>query len=1156
MKKVKLSLMSAALIAAMGCEITIPPIIINTGETTEVSSSSSTDSTTVVVTTNPTSVDVSTVSTLDNTDAGSTDVGVDASVDASTTEQGEGGISTQSPDETSSVEQSTTVVVENSSTVVNVPDTSSSSVDSSSTLPVPGNSIGEDLVLLVKFDNDFGDGIVDLSGFDNHGTFTSGVTQTVGKFGNGAAFDGFGFVTIPDDASLNPSNELTLSAWVNVSSYDPWLAPGIIAKRSGHGWNNAYSMFLYDNYSMHVDISNSEDRFTTVGLFEVDEWKHVAVVFNGQLAQSERVKVYVNGTLDIVASETSTTLDASTADLEIGRLPGGGNVFHGILDEVAIWSRALSESEIVSLQTTELTGGTGPVDTTEDTTTTNAPTSASSDVTSDAPVNSDSSEEVTSDVPATTGPVVTTPSWPSDCGPAAVAQCGVPARQCPESGFFSDGTKCDPYGTDWWNQPCVDVAWVNEGSLPDSTFHDLSVEHITPYGGWFTFTAPYSSAYGESVLICWATDASQLSSVAGLNAAATSGDCKIGQNDHEGPGGWGTRTYTRAGVKTIPFVLYDLEPETKYYFRAAYSPYSDNTVLSWSPLSNIVSFTTQDDPRATENFLAHPRLVVTPTILAELQQRYANNDPTLLYWLAQDEDRLLRAGSPTGGVYWPQNYAVPAALAWKITGEQRYYDAAMYNLINIVLANYEDHVLDGNYYRWEYSTLATATDLMWDDLDLATKQRILNAMLEDDEYGPNNLIRFNDTDQMIAFGFIQAMHGMTFLGQGNEGLDPSTLARMEVIYQRALKRWYGSYVPKMRRSEKIHALSGGSMDDGVDYARGTKAYWLELMWALNNNGMSHSDYSEWIWNNFKSHNIYGIVPGYSGAATYGDIERDGLNPDGTQDVDPHSWSVNALSICLLQKMCRTDEAAMAKDVLQKSKSIQETWGPHYWATICDDSTLVPQDFTTLPTMFHDQGYGLVYDRTDWSPNASYLMFEAGWRNIDHHHDDVGHFSLWVDGAFVANEFAEYEETASDHNVLLMGDQTQNYLWQKASTSRIVDTSTSATHLYILADITSAYSDDHKGGLYPSYYDSVTRTLYWDKLTDRVVIYDRVEGTPNFPITQNIVGDTLTTQLYNAKSGNVSELLMVVNGTGTLNIDPNVIGVTDLVTFNRSTGAVQ
>jgi hypothetical protein len=96
-------------------------------------------------------------------------------------------------------------------------------------------------------------------------------------------------------------------------------------------------------------VDGETDRFESVAVLNNNTWYHVAVVFDGSADPSERVRLYVNGQLDTVHAETSATVTPSSAAVEVGNLPNGGQSFIGVIDEVAFWKRSLSAAEVLSL---------------------------------------------------------------------------------------------------------------------------------------------------------------------------------------------------------------------------------------------------------------------------------------------------------------------------------------------------------------------------------------------------------------------------------------------------------------------------------------------------------------------------------------------------------------------------------------------------------------------------------------------------------------------------------------------------------------------------------------------------------------------------------------------------------------------------------------
>jgi hypothetical protein len=204
-------------------------------------------------------------------------------------------------------------------------------------------------------------GVIDATAFHNDGTAQGDATTTDvnAKFGRAGHFTGNGWVTVPDALSLEPATAVSYAAWVYPTGLDdppseasaPGDAPGIIAKRTNVN-DAAFTMFFWAQNHLYVDIDSANDRFHSTTMFQNNTWYHVAVVYDGRQPQDQRVRLYVNGVLEVTAFESSGSIPTNTADVFIGTLPNGGLNFVGIIDEVAIWTRPLDDMEVAFLYNT------------------------------------------------------------------------------------------------------------------------------------------------------------------------------------------------------------------------------------------------------------------------------------------------------------------------------------------------------------------------------------------------------------------------------------------------------------------------------------------------------------------------------------------------------------------------------------------------------------------------------------------------------------------------------------------------------------------------------------------------------------------------------------------------------------------------------------
>lgn len=220
-------------------------------------------------------------------------------------------------------------------------------------LAKPGNNLG--LLGYWSFNEGVGATSTDFSGNGNHGPIVNG-TWANPKLGKAAlSFNGSNSYVNVGEVN-GPTDEITIAAWINKSAHGAWRS--ILDRYASEtsdcfslGFDNSTGsklMFMWD--STAPEWAN---KIVADSDLPLNEWVHVAVSSNGSTAT-----FYVNGVAD--GSDT-VGAPCTDGDVYIGvNYAGGDEYFSGIIDEVRLYSRALSAAEIRGLYTQPGTRVVGP----------------------------------------------------------------------------------------------------------------------------------------------------------------------------------------------------------------------------------------------------------------------------------------------------------------------------------------------------------------------------------------------------------------------------------------------------------------------------------------------------------------------------------------------------------------------------------------------------------------------------------------------------------------------------------------------------------------------------------------------------------------------------------------------------------------------------
>ena len=211
------------------------------------------------------------------------------------------------------------------------------------------------LVLYFSFDELDGDMTIDHSLYGNNGNIQGAPELVDGKFGKALKFNGESdWIEVPHNSILTVTESVTVMAWINAERHmgpnnQRWQ--GILSKGNSP---RSYS-FYTESPSECLHFSGGGSGSVCTGKIALNEWQHVV----GQV-DSGTHKYWLNGEpVGEFGDKNALPGEADTSVVYVGTTAEGANRrFLGLIDEVRIWNRALSEDEIRTEMETGYQAGT------------------------------------------------------------------------------------------------------------------------------------------------------------------------------------------------------------------------------------------------------------------------------------------------------------------------------------------------------------------------------------------------------------------------------------------------------------------------------------------------------------------------------------------------------------------------------------------------------------------------------------------------------------------------------------------------------------------------------------------------------------------------------------------------------------------------------
>ncbi len=197
----------------------------------------------------------------------------------------------------------------------------------------------------------------DVSGRGNHGTLVNISSTTfymAGKIGQGVSFDGADdYVTVADSTSLT-------NIWDGGGTVSFWVKPRSGGEADAGFWLNrsAWTVFALQGcvgnpgLEFNIQWSGSTGKWRDcMPLLTYNSWHHIVISYNADSTGNDPL-LYIDGisvSLPEAVAPSGTRLTDTGNTLELGSNTATSRASDGVMDEVRIYRRILSVSEVGAL---------------------------------------------------------------------------------------------------------------------------------------------------------------------------------------------------------------------------------------------------------------------------------------------------------------------------------------------------------------------------------------------------------------------------------------------------------------------------------------------------------------------------------------------------------------------------------------------------------------------------------------------------------------------------------------------------------------------------------------------------------------------------------------------------------------------------------------
>lgn len=157
------------------------------------------------------------------------------------------------------------------------------------------------------------------------------------------------YIEVPNNSKLSNEDTITVSAWINPSSYPSSNRLNTIVSKNG---NYEFHLNSYGQINWYWELKNTNYpmNLTTRESIPKNQWSHVAIRYNAH--NTKKATIFIDGVEVISKSESVNPLKhlkENNQPLQVGNDYDLTRTFNGLIDEVNVFDQALSDDQIEQL---------------------------------------------------------------------------------------------------------------------------------------------------------------------------------------------------------------------------------------------------------------------------------------------------------------------------------------------------------------------------------------------------------------------------------------------------------------------------------------------------------------------------------------------------------------------------------------------------------------------------------------------------------------------------------------------------------------------------------------------------------------------------------------------------------------------------------------